>query len=361
MAFEKLKQFLFKMNLKVLVNLLVFLFVVILIIICTIIQVGLDFSLIDWPSWAANCLLLIGITMVGQISFEGIFTSYLYQKEGWKYVNAKKDYKDTIEKVADLRIYLWQYLENFQKQELRKARIDILNQCGIDNPTQFVDIATPSRIKALSQHPIYIEEIDYTWDTLTNFQAQQVFYAFNIEQYGNKKSKKEHGLIVDNPGADYYLNIDSEIVMTSILNEPRVLNKKIKSNQFFGRTLKILSFILVSIIWSAFTISEISDGSPTMWLNLISRLLALFGGALSGITTAMGTVTLIARKINSKTQVLQNFLTAVKNKEFTPINQNDLAKKHYEEYMKEQQEAIDSVITPNNLIETKGGIDNERT
>ena len=53
MAFEKLKQFLFKMNLKVLVNLLVFLFVVILIIICTIIQVGLDFSLIDWPSWAA--------------------------------------------------------------------------------------------------------------------------------------------------------------------------------------------------------------------------------------------------------------------------------------------------------------------
>lgn len=351
MAFEKLKQFLFKMNLKVIINLLVFLFVVVLIIICTIIQVGLDFSLIDWPTWAANSLLLIGITMVGQISFEGIFTSYLYQKEGWKYWNAKKDYKSIIDEVGDARIYLGQYLEYFQKQELRKARIDILNQCGIDNPTAFVDIATTQRIHELLEHPIRIEEIDYTWDKLTEFQADRVFYAFNLEHEGKAKSRKEHGLIIDNPGADYYLNIDSEIIMTSILNEPRVLNSKIKSNQFFGRTLKIISFVLISIIWSSFTYNDIADGGPVMWMNLMSRLLALFGGALSGIMTAMGTVSIISRKINSKSQVLKNFITAMNCKEFVPVNQNDLAKKHYEEYLKEKEEAVNSVVDPEIISE----------
>ena len=70
MAFSKLKQWLFKLNLKVVINMAVFGFVVILIVICTIIQVGLDFTKINWATWAANSLLLIGITMIGQISFE---------------------------------------------------------------------------------------------------------------------------------------------------------------------------------------------------------------------------------------------------------------------------------------------------
>lgn len=345
MAFNKLKQWLFKLNLKVVINMAVFGFVVILIIICTIIQVGLDFSQINWATWAANSLLLIGITMIGQISFEGIFTSYLYQKDGWKYQKAKDKYKEVLERVGDFRIYLWQYLEYFQKQELRKARIDILSRCGIDNPTLFVDNFKLSEIKELAQHPIYKKEIDYTWDKLTDFQKERVYFAYSIETETKKITHRESGLIIDNPGADYYLSLDSEIVMTSILNEPKILNKKIKSNQFFGRTLKIISYVIVSIIWSSFTISEIASGNdPVVYMNLFARLFALFGGALGGIMTSMGTVSIITRKINSKTEVLKNFLTAMDLEEFTPQSQSDIAKRHYEDYVKKQKEAVDSVV-----------------
>jgi len=153
---------------------------------------------------------------------------------------------------------------------------------------------------------------------------------------------------LNSANASYFLTAftDSK-VDDRITEEGKTLNKERKVNRFTNRTLKIVSSLIISLVWGLLTVSDFISGNDSQaWVNLVSRISALFTSFFSGWVSSVIDIKLQARILENKFKVLQYFHNCLMRKMFVPKLEEELAQEEYDNYLKEQEEAKKNIIFP---------------
>jgi len=346
---EKIKN----LDLKKAIKGFTFIWGLALIVVMTVVNLAIDPSKLDFWSWLSNTLLLLGIMVFGLLMGESIGADKQLEKVGGLYQSNLKEYNDKSKALESIIIFFSQFYHWFKKRELYNKKVNYLINHDIDgniveNVVKYIKL---EHLPELQEHAlkliigdkeIYIEK-----------QNEQQIEAIRYVLEGKIK--------VDSPNASYYLNAFENSNCQTELEVGKQIDREIKFNKGFNRTMKIVISVFISLIWATLTVKDFMDAQDAQaWINLVSRITALFTSLLSGWSSSIIDVKLRAKKLKNKYNILTRFECAFNNKEFVPESANELAKKHYEEYIaqvvKEQKEALDSVVLPE-VLEPKLLID----
>ena len=137
----------------------------------------------------------------------------------------------------------------------------------------------------------------------------------------------------------YFLTLNALNENIGTLEVGGKLNKAIKRNKLTHRTVKILSSLVISLVWGLLTVNDFISGQDTQaWTNLVSRLAGLCTSFFSGYLSAVVEVKLEAEKIKNKVVVLTAFHNALHKKMFIPKLESELAREEYLNSIKAKKE-----------------------
>lgn len=327
----------------------------ILIVIMTVVNLAIDPSKIDFWIWLSSTLILIGIMVFGLLMGESIGADKQLEKVGGLFQRNLKAYNDKSKWLEPIIIFFSQFFHWFKKRELLNKKINYLINHDIDgsiveNVIRYIKI---EHLKDLQEHAI----------SFTKNDEKIYIEKQNAEQIEAIKHVLEGKVKIDSPNPSYYLNAFENSNCPTELEISKQIDKEIKFNKGFNRAIKIIISIFISLIWATLTVKDFMDAADAQaWVNLVSRITALFTSLLSGWASSIIDVKLRAKKLKNKYNILVRFESAFNSREFIPENANELAKKHYEEYiaslpkkepeLTEEKDAISEGLEPNQLIET---------
>lgn len=327
---EKIKN----INIKNMIKVFTLVWGLALIVVMTITNVGIKEEF-DFFQWLSNSLILLGIMVFGLLLGESIGKDKQVEKVGGLYQRNLLEY-NTFRKLVDpIIVFFSQYYQWFMPKELRDKKINFLIMNGVEmkKAEYIVDYCTIDDFFELQQHPIEREGIIIR--KLTSIEIEPV------EDVLSGKIK----LDLSNPS--YYLSAFGLSNSKSVLEIGKQLDKEIKFNRKSNRIIKISVSLIVSLLLGILTVKEFMEGGDSQaWLNLISRVTALFTSLLSGWLSAVVDVKLRAEKLSNKTTILKMFKNAIDMKIFIPKSESELAKEELSNYLKEEEDKLKNVITP---------------
>lgn len=326
------------------------LFIALLIGIMTFANLIIDPNHMDWWSWLTRTLILVGILIPSIILGELMSADRQKENPDGLYQNALRRLKGNLESIKEIKIYFSQFFFWFKEKENIRLRRDFLMANEFDGleATYIVRYVTKEDINDLLVRPI--KKTDENGKTiiikkLTQEKAEAVMAML--------KGKLD---IQERSYAYYLSSSDDEGTSKSMLQEGARISKQRSKGTMRDRLLKVSSFIIFSAIWAMVTVDSASDmGATQTWLNLASRLAAMVGGLTSGWLTSITATKLLARELDTKSEVLETFEKDYEKGIFKPKSYEELAKEEAEEYERKEKEALDSVIIPENINLLEGG------
>lgn len=322
-----------------------FLWGLILIVVMTIVQLAIEPEKLNFWVWLSSTLLLLGIMVFGLLMGESIGTDKQIEKVGGLYQTNLKDYNDKNKSLEPIIIFFSQFFHWFKKRELYNKKVNYLINNDIDGSMveNIVKYIKLEHLPELQNHALRLE-ID----------GKEIFIEKQSEQQiMSIKDMLEGKVKIDSPNPSYYLNAFENSNCSTELEVGKQIDREIRFNKRFNRAMKIIVSIVVSLIWATLTVKDfMSADDAQAWINLVSRITALFTSLLSGWSSSIIDVKLRAKKLKNKFNILVRFECAFHSKEFIPESSNELAKKHYEEYIANKElESASNVDIPSELVE----------
>lgn len=322
---SKLTERLKKVNAKKAIRAFTLGFFVILIVLASVASWGFNDEFV-LEVWIANSLLLTGIAIVGILTGESSGADRQTEMPNGLFQRNLKEYEDNISIIENIRVYFAQFLIWYEKRELRNKQIRYLQNTGKINKAELViDYIKREDLIELALHPIKKEKANgeaIYIDQMNQEQIESIKYVFDGK------------IVMNTSNANYYLDAFEDSDCESDLEQGKKIDHDRKRNKMFNRIFKIVTALFVSLIWALMTAKEFMSGDNlTAWINLVSRIAALLTGILSGWMTSVTDVKLLSAKLKNKTKILKAFKSSFDNQVFIPVDENDLAKKHYQEYI----------------------------
>lgn len=349
---NKFVESLKKVDLKHATKVFTLIWGLILIVLMTITNVGLrkEFDLILWLS---NTLIIFGIMVFGLFMGESSGSDKQMQKEDGLYqVSLRKYEKYNIEITEEL-VYFGQWYSWFLPQEIEGKKVDYLIMCGVDpaKAKKIVKYCTKKDIEELKKH--VFEVLDDNGKHLTTIRQLEEHEVEPVEDVLS-------GVVrLHAANANYFLTAFSENgVNDRITEEGHSLQRLRKSNKRIARTIKITSSLGISLIWGLLTVYDFINGQDTQaWVNLVSRISALFTSFFSGWMSSVQDVKIQARILINKYRVLQLFHTHYVKKLFDAKSDDEIAEEELKKYneKKEKDRASVEIVNGPLPIEDKGG------
>ena len=332
---EKLK----KIDLKKIIKVFTILWFLALVILMTVANVGFkeDFKFIDW---LGDALILVGIMVFGLLMGESIGCDKQLEKVNGLYQNSLASYNSFINEIKDILIYFIQFFQWFIANELfdKKVNYLVMNNIEISKAKAIVKYCTKADLSDLACHTIEKED---------NKGNKIYIRPLDEMQIEAVKEVLEGKILLDASNPNYYLTAFGKSNSKSVLEVGKQLDKEIRFNKTSNRILKIVVSLAVSLIFSLFTTKDFMRGDDVQaWANLVLRIAALLTSLLSGWMSSVIEVKLRAEKLTNKLKVLTLFKNAMDKKVFVPLNENELAKKEYENYLAKEEEKRKNTIIP---------------
>lgn len=328
----------------------------VLIVFISFFNATFDFTNFNWYEWLANSSILVGIMIFGILMGGSTGTDIQQEKENGRYQVACTQYNEIALAIENIRIYFSQFWLWYKERKLIEKKIDFL----IDN--QF-----DSRLATIIVKNIEKEDLE-SGKLLYNLAdpSEKIYVKngikikkLNIDQIDIVKQIFTFKL--DTYGDSYYLSLFDDI--ESKVNDAekgKKINEKIARDKRANFGLKITSSLIISIVWGALTIYELTSGGGEdavrkAWLNLISRISALITSYLSGFSTSVINVRDKASAIENKTDILKTFKSCYENKSFVPETYEEMIEREYRE--QEQAKLIEqnNNVCDNNIVPNLNG------
>lgn len=315
------------------------------IIVMTITNVGID-ETFNIVKWFGNAMILFGIAVFGLFMGESMGVDFQKEKiqrddtgkiVGGLYQKNLAEYNAFRQAIDDLIIYFPLFYDWFVPQRLESKQINflvmndikhvqakkIVKYCNLDDLWELKNGAIK---KMVDGKEIFI-------DKLSEHEIEPV------EEILRGRVKLELS------GSSYYLQAFSESNQKDIIEQGEGYKKARKYNKRSSRAIRLVSGFVVSLALGILTVNEMMKGDDAQaWMNLVTRIANLFTALLSGWISGSNDVKLEAGSIANKTAVLKLFQSAYNKHLFVTYDDDEIAKKHYEEREKEKKEAVNSVI-----------------
>lgn len=278
-----------------------------------------------WKELLVNIIITSALGIISMILFESIIID-----RGTNMYNVRfKDKADKFYKSFDLTNTLHLYLDQFiiwrQARDLITKKIKFLLRHGITQAEEIVKYINFDNVDGLSEAGVLVTHKNKEV-LIRKITDPHQLKAINYSLEGK--------ITIEAPGSEYYMSITSDELFVTPSEMPDALKEKIKINRAVQRTFKVISSFMIGLLFSIFTILPLIEGDNQAWYDLITRLFAIVFGAVSGGLTAMVVVNLTLRIVEDKTNTLNELKLVIDTKEFIPENNDDKARREYDEYHK---------------------------
>lgn len=304
-----------------------------LIVVLTAVPVVFDLEHLDIQKWLTNSLVNMGIMIASIILGEISGDDKQKEKVGGLYQNALKRFNDKLIELTDraIIVYFSQFYIWFKARELKQKKEGYLIDNGIDQQLSHLIVEYISRDdleKMREENLVIIDE---------KTQKPIKFKKIHEDEYEVIKEIFKTTFVINAPEYTYYLSAFGDSSSVSTLEQAKRIEAKERSNKLFNRTFKIVLALFISLIWGTATIADaVEGGAQAVAVNMVTRIIALVGGALSGYLTSVIAVKLASQKLDNKTQVLVFYETFYEKGDFKP--------KTYEEIVEEELKETEEVI-----------------
>ena len=333
-----------KINPKKAMYLFNLLFIALLIGVMTFANLIIDPKSMDKWQWLTRTLILVGILIPSIILGELMSSDRQKDNPDGLYQQALKRLKEDLISIKDIKIYFSQFFFWFKQEENERMRRDFLMSNEFDGleAEYIVKYVRKEDIPELREHPIKKTDKngkEIIIKTLNEEKAQIV-----LEMLKGKLDVKEESY------AYYLSSSENDGASMSILQEGNRISKQRSRSTRRDRFLKITSFVIFSAIWAMVTVDSASDmGATQTWLNLISRLSAMAGGLTSGWLTGITSIKLLARELDTKSEVLETFKLDFDKGIFKPKTYEELAEEEEKKYEKEKEDVLKAVVEDDHM------------
>ena len=303
----------------------------VLVVFISFFNATFDFENFNWFEWLANSSILVGIMIFGILMGGSTGTDIQQDKVGGRFQIACSEYDEITKIIEPIRIYFSQFWLYYKEQKLVEKKIDYL----IDN--QFDGRTAKAIVKNIEKEDLVIDKLLYNIANPT-----EKIYVKNgvkirkvdIEQL--EVIKKIFTFKLDTYGESYYLSLfDDTESKVNDAEKGKKINEKIARDKRRNFGLKITSSLIISIVWGALTIYELTTGGDEAvkkaWLNLISRVSALVTSYLSGYSTSVINIRDKASAIENKVDILKSFQQSYEKKLFIPETYEEMIEREYRE------------------------------
>lgn len=310
-----------------------------LIVFMTAVNIAFDPTKLEFVDYVCNSLILVGIMVFGLVMGESVGEDRQLEKQGGLYQTNLGQYIEMRRSIEPNEIYFPQFYGWYKQVRAYAKRIDYLVDNGIEHEwaKAIVDYLEPSDLDKLTHQSIAYEKDG----------KKAIVKKISEEQKAIVAKLYNGDLRLNAPSYSYYLSAHSKVNRKDILEQPSVFERDIKNNKRLNRSMKIVTSLVVSFLWSTVTVKEFMDGGDAQaWLNLVSRLCAFVTSFCSGWATSVIDVKIQSQMLENKVSVLRAFNECIAKGEFKPKTYEESAREAYEKEEKEREEAIKAVVQP---------------
>ena len=311
---EKLK----KINIKQVVKSFTLVWGLVLIVLMTITNVGLNKEF-NWLVWLSNSLIIFMIMVFGLLMGESSGRDKQLAKEDGLYQINKEEYEKTHALVETELPYFPQFYYIEREEEYYHKKLDHITQTNIseEQAKLILKYCQKEDIALLKEKPL-----EFEGNIIRRITDEDVIEVIMDVYEGRVKFQPE--------SIQYFLTLNALNENIGTLEVGGKLNQSIKKNKTTNRTVKIVSQLAISLIWGLLTVYDFISGDDTQaWVNLVSRITALFTSYFSGYLSAVIEVKLEAEKVKNKVVVLMAFHNALLKRTFIPKLESEIAREEY--------------------------------
>lgn len=281
-----------------------------------------DPNRIDWGKFAWNMSLIIGLFLVALFCGWTMEQQNILGDEESELSIARKDYKASREKIRPKDQYFGQYYLWEKARQINELKADALTQIGWRSASggSYAGEVLNATAQDIAGHAteddiIRASEINDDDAILIDHKDGKKFYVSKISKEMAEATieilkRKEN---VDFCSADYYLigsSYDADDLSPRFAKGKSIAKKNTKK-----AAVEILASVSLMALWAILVagamIDESYGGAESTYFNLLSRVMALFGGFLRGIGISDNYYTGIALLLRDKIEVLENFYNCV--------------------------------------------------
>lgn len=331
---QKIKE----INLKAAMRVFAVFWMLLLIIVMTLTNIGID-KTFDWVKWLGNSMILFGITVFGLLIGESSGIDFQKNRPNGLFRMALRAYDEFRRTIEDIIIYFPLFYDWYVPQRIQRANIDFLIRGGMknDKAETIVQYCTAEDYFELQAHAI--KKVDGEKEIYIGKLLPREIEPVRMVLYGEVKFKQS--------GSAYYLQALAESNQADIMEVGEVIRESRAIRRRLNRTVRIVAGLFISLGIGILAVNEVMKGNDAQgWVNLISRISNLFTALLSGYLSGVDDVIKQADAIENKTEVLKIFKVSYDKHLFEIYSGQEQAKREYEEYEKEMEEAKTNVVDP---------------
>lgn len=337
---EKLKN----INIKKVIKVLTLLFGFVLIIFISFFNASFDFANFNWAEWLANSSILVGIMIFGILMGTSTGADIQKEKPNGLFQSRCADYMATTLLIENIKIYFSQFWLWFKERKLIEKKVSYL----IDN--QFTSKEAKKCIAHIEKEDLVVGKLGLDESNpLEKIYVKNGVKIRKVNESGLECLKKTLEMKLDTYADSYYLSLYDD--GDGKVNEAELgkrINEKIARDKRTNLVIKITSSLVISILWSAITIKDFTEGGgdgakQKAWLNLLSRITSLITSFVSGYSTSVINVRDQARAIENKTNILKQFKTCYENGMFVPEDDDEMIEREYQEQEENKESELEKV------------------
>ena len=335
---EQIKKYLSK---KMILGVAALMFGVAIIFVCSIVPLAIDPKQWNDATFISDEMIVIALTVLGEVCLLMIGQSYNEAQPVSKLARARVDFDKSLEsnigaKIVAFDQWIRAVLEpNDQKDKYKR----LLRNAGLEN-THYFEL-TRKELKQLLHHPMS-----------SGSGGDKIFFR--------QLTKKQYKLIIDMLDGRYTIGFVSpdtyrklSKIDTDKTTSEKLANQQKKKvytvvNSVFTKTLIVLAS---GLIFGALIPTDDVQTLGETFMKLFTRLFCFTSAGFVGFMLGGQINDIDAEYIRDKIDVHKRFAS---DKDFKPLTEQELAKKEFAEYVKEQNKVEMDKIELNNKIEFKG-------
>lgn len=304
----------------------------VLIVFVSFFYATLDFTDFNWGDWGANSAILVGIMIFGVLIGNSMGTDFQKERVNGLYQQMCIQYNEVSALIENIAIFFSQFWIWYKERKLKEKKVEYLveNQFDMRVATAIVENIEkedlePGKFIYDGNEKIFVKEHNGKEIKFKKLDDEQAVIV-----------KKIYTFTLDTFGDSYYLSLYDD--GDKKVNEAEIgkkISQKIARDKRNAFILRIIFSLLISIVWSALSISEFAHDDPNKkikaWFNLISRIFALISSFITGYSTSVINVRDQARAIENKISILKRFKTSYDNKMFIPETYEQMIEREYKE------------------------------
>ena len=331
---EKIK----KISMKSAMRAFAILWMFVLIVMMTIANVVLD-ETFNWIKWLGNTLILFGITAFGLLIGESTGIDHQKEKVDGLYQRELKTYEIKRSDIDPIVVYFPLFYDWYIPTRIEAKHIEFLMLGGMhtDKARAIVRYCTIEDFADLQAHAI---------EKVVNGKTIHIKKLLDKE-VEPVKLVLSGGVAFKQSGTAYYLQAHAESNQADIMEVGEYIKEERAKNRRTNRIVRITSGVVISLGLGILTVGDMSKGNNVQaWFNLITRIANLITALLSGYLSGVFDVKKQAEAIANKTAILKIFESSYQKHLFEIFDEEEAAKREYEEYKKEVEETKENIVDP---------------